>query len=134
MYDAEGSFGEFFRLLLICKGKCDTIAVQGGVIMEKTATINVRVTPSVKTNAEMVLNQLGIPMSTAIEIYLRQIYMTGGLPFSVIVPEAPRALNAANLTDEQLDEKLARGIEDYQKGNVRRAEDVFTEFGEKNFK
>ena len=41
--------------------------------MEKTATLNLRVNPTVKKNAESVLNKLGIPMSTAIDMYLTQI-------------------------------------------------------------
>ena len=54
--------------------------------MAKTTTLNVRVTPEVKKAAERVLSQLGLPMSTAIEMYLKQIAMTGGIPFSVTVP------------------------------------------------
>ena len=45
--------------------------------MEKTATLNLRVDPTVKANAETVLSRLGIPMSTAINMYLYQIYLTG---------------------------------------------------------
>ena len=36
--------------------------------MEKTATLNLRVNPIVKERAENFLSQLGIPMSTAIDI------------------------------------------------------------------
>lgn len=38
--------------------------------MGKTATLNIRVNPDVKENAESVLAQLGIPMATAIDMYL----------------------------------------------------------------
>ena len=51
--------------------------------MEKTATLNLRVNPTVKERAEKVLSQLGVPMSTAIDMYLNQISLTGGIPFSV---------------------------------------------------
>ena len=51
--------------------------------MEKTMMLNVRVSPSVKQQAEDVLKQLGIPMATAIDMYLRQITLTGGIPFSL---------------------------------------------------
>ena len=47
--------------------------------MEKTATLNLRVNPTVKERAEKVLSQLGVPMSTAIDMYLNQISLTGGL-------------------------------------------------------
>ena len=39
------------------------------IIMEKTMTLNLRVNPEVKKNAEEVLSQLGMSMSTAIDIY-----------------------------------------------------------------
>ena len=41
--------------------------------MEKIATLNLRVNPEVKKSAEGILNQLGVPMATAIDIFLRQI-------------------------------------------------------------
>ena len=54
--------------------------------MEKSVTMNLRVNPSVKRQAEDVLKQLGIPMATAIDMYLRQITMTGGIPFEIRPP------------------------------------------------
>ena len=45
--------------------------------MEKTATLNLRINPVVKQRAESVLSKLGIPMSTAIDMYLNQIALTG---------------------------------------------------------
>ena len=54
--------------------------------MEKTMMLNVRVSPSVKQQAEDVLKQLGIPTATAIDMYLRQITLTGGIPFSLSLP------------------------------------------------
>lgn len=46
--------------------------------MEKTATLNLRVNPVTKDRAEAVLTKLGIPMSTAIDMYLNQISLTDG--------------------------------------------------------
>ena len=59
--------------------------------MEKTMTMNLRVNPTIKKQAEDVLKQLGIPMATAVDMYLRQIIMTGGIPFSCPYPR-PRRL------------------------------------------
>ena len=78
--------------------------------MEKTMMLNVRVSPSVKQQAEDVLKQLGIPMATAIDMYLRQITLTGGIPFSLSLPKAPAALNADTMTDDQLHAALQVGI------------------------
>ena len=55
--------------------------------MEKSATINLRLTPQLKKDAEEVFDKLGLSMTNAIEIYLRQVVMRGGLPFDVVIPE-----------------------------------------------
>ncbi len=70
--------------------------------MEKTATLNLRVNPQVKKEAEGILDQLGIPMSTAITMYLKQIVITGGIPFSPKLPAAPRSIDASHMTDVEL--------------------------------
>jgi DNA-damage-inducible protein J len=57
--------------------------------MEKSSTFNLRVNPTAKKQAEDVLKQLGIPMATTIDIYLRQISLTGGIPFTVSLPKVP---------------------------------------------
>ena len=59
--------------------------------MEKTATLNVRVSPEIKREAEEVLAQLGVSMSSAIDMFLRQISLTGGIPFPVTLPREGRA-------------------------------------------
>jgi len=56
--------------------------------MEKTTTLNIRVSPEVKKSAEMVLSQLGVPMATAIDMFIKQITLTGGIPFAVALPKA----------------------------------------------
>ena len=77
--------------------------------MEKTATLNLRVNPVVKQRAEEVLNVLGIPMSTAIDIYLNQISLTGGIPFAVTIPKVPASVNMDLMTVEQIHAKWAKG-------------------------
>ena len=70
--------------------------------MEKTATLNLRINPTVKQRAEDVLTRLGIPMSTAIDMYLNQISLTGGIPFAVTLPKVPSSLNADLMTKEEI--------------------------------
>ena len=70
--------------------------------MEKTATLNLRVNPTVKERAEKVLSQLGVPMSTAIDMYLNQISLTGGIPFPVSLPKAPVSIHADAMTTEEI--------------------------------
>ncbi len=96
--------------------------------MEKTTTLNLRVNPAVKKSAEEILSRLGLSMSTAIDIYLRQISLTGSIPFPVSLPMAPPELNMDFMSKEEIMAKLNEGYKDVEKGNYRSAEEVFAEF------
>jgi addiction module RelB/DinJ family antitoxin len=102
------------------------------VHMEKTTTLNLRVNPDVKRRAEEVLAQLGMPMSTAIDIYLKQISMTGGIPFAITLPKAPASVNADLMTTDEIHAKLKEGYNDIEKGNVQDASAAFHRFREKH--
>ena len=54
--------------------------------MAKTDTLHIRVEPEIKKNAENTLNKLGLSTTEAINIFLHQVILTGGLPFDVILP------------------------------------------------
>ncbi len=98
------------------------------ITMEKTMTLNLRVNPTVKQQAEDVLKQLGIPMATAIDMYLRQITLTGGIPFSLSLPKVPAALNADTMTDDQLHAALQVGINEIQNDDTVDAVSAFAQF------
>lgn len=98
--------------------------------MEKTTTLNLRVNPIVKGRAEEVLEKLGIPMSTAIDMYLNQIFLTGGIPFAVTLPKAPDTINADFMTTKELHTKLQKGYDDIEAGNVQNAKSAFEKFRE----
>ena len=102
------------------------------ITMEKTMTLNLRVNPTVKQQAEDVLKQLGIPMATAIDMYLRQITLTGGIPFSLSLPKASAALNADTMTDDQLHAALQVGIKEIQNGDTVDATSAFAQFREQH--
>ena len=93
--------------------------------MEKTATLNLRVNPIVKEQAEIVLARLGVPMSTAINMYLNQISLTGGIPFAVTLPKASEDINADVMTDEEIHVKLQSGYDDVKAGRVKKAAEAF---------
>ena len=70
--------------------------------MEKTATLNLRVNPSLKKDAEVILGKLGLPMSTAGDLYLNHIVLTGGIPFAVTLPDAPTSIDVSRAVDKQV--------------------------------
>ena len=100
--------------------------------MEKTATLNIRVNPEVKKSAEIVLSQLGMPMATAVDVFLKQIALTGGIPFAVTLPKAPASINADLMSATEIRRLLQEGLSDIENGNVRKAQEAFAEFREKH--
>lgn len=64
------------------------------------ATISARVDDRLKSEAESVADAIGIPLSTAINIFLKRFSANRGFPFDVVAPDdaAPtRMLNRAEL-------------------------------------
>ena len=54
--------------------------------MNKTAAITTRVDPELKASAEQVLSQLGMTTAQAITMFLKQIELNQGLPFTPRLP------------------------------------------------
>lgn len=91
--------------------------------MARTANVFTRVESEVKEQAEAILNQLGIPMSSAVGMFLRQVVIQRGIPFDVRLPaEAP--LSYETLTKEQFDRELEAGMSDIKEGRVFTPDEV----------
>ncbi len=67
--------------------------------MAKTAMTHARLTPEVKEKAEAILKELGISVSSAYELFYRQIIAYNGLPFDARVPtpETVQAMQDARI-------------------------------------
>ena len=50
------------------------------------ATINIRIEENLKKDAEEVLNELGLGMTSAITIFLKQVVRTNSIPFAIEIP------------------------------------------------
>ena len=94
--------------------------------MARTANVFARVEPELKEQAESVLNQLGIPMSNAVGMFLRQIVLQRGIPFEMKLP-VTKPLTYASLTKEQFDKEMEKGMSDVKAGRVYSADAIETE-------
>jgi DNA-damage-inducible protein J len=54
--------------------------------MAKTATLNIRIDPEIKTASERLFSNFGITISDAVSIFLHQSLLVNGLPFEVKHP------------------------------------------------
>lgn len=91
--------------------------------MSKTSNIYVRVEPSIKEQAEVILEKLGIPMSNAVSIFLRQVVMQNGLPFEVKIPDS-KPISVLNLSEEQFDVEMLKAHADFNNGKTYSVEEV----------
>lgn len=51
--------------------------------MAKTHILHIRVEPKVKEKAEEILNDLGLSISEAVNVFLNQVILNEGIPFEI---------------------------------------------------
>jgi len=51
--------------------------------MAKTDTLHIRIEPSVKERAEQTLNDLGLSITEAVNVFLYQVILHDGIPFEI---------------------------------------------------
>ncbi len=91
--------------------------------MANTSAVYARIDTDLKENAEGILSQLGISPSSAIQMLYSQIVLKKGMPFELRLPDTmPTAIG--NMTREQLDTELMKGIESIKSGTVYTADEV----------
>lgn len=96
--------------------------------MAKTANVIARVEPEIKEQAEAILSQLGVPASMAINLLYRQIILNNGLPFSLTIPSRLPARDEMSV--EEFNAMMQRGMDAAQENRSRPAKDVFSELME----
>ena len=91
----------------------------------KTANVTARVEPDIKEKAESILSDLGIPASTAINMFYRQIIEWNGIPFRPA--KAPHSLPAAyeDLGEDNISSRLIEGFTQIKEGRCTPADDFF---------
>ena len=92
----------------------------------KTANLYARIEPEVKDQAESILSSLGIPVSSAINMFYKQIILQRGLPFEVKLP-TPQPVNMAALSEVELNAELEKGYADMFNGRTKSARKAFAD-------
>ena len=92
----------------------------------KSANLYARIEPDVKEKAENILAKLGIPASSAINMFYKQIILQRGLPFEVKLPSA-RLVDISTLSEAEFHEELEKGYADMQTGQTKNAKRAFAD-------
>lgn len=93
----------------------------------KSANVTARVQPEIKKQAEAVLEQIGLPVSVLIDTLYRQIIMTGGVPFSLTIPQLT---TRDSLTKDEFNKMMEKGYEQAKRGEGILLEEAFNQIRE----
>lgn len=93
--------------------------------LTKTANINVRIQENIKQQAEQILDTIGIPRATAIDMFYRQIILNNGIPFSLKIPKNLPVRE--NMDEKAFDSLMANGYAQAIQGDSYDIDDVFEE-------
>lgn len=94
-------------------------------MVTKSANVTARVEPEIKERAEAILETLGIPVSTAINMFYRQVILWDGIPFRPSIP-ASRPAAYDELTREEFDRRMAEGLAQAKNDESSPASEVFS--------
>ena len=98
--------------------------------MVKGATVSARIDENVKSEAEEILQKLGIPVSVVINTLYHQIIIQKAIPFPMMLETHPMTLES--MTKQQLDARLEHSYEQAMARQGRLAEDVFADLENKH--
>ncbi len=88
----------------------------------KDATVSARVEYDIKTEAEDILKEIGVPTSVVINSLYRQIIFKHGIPFSLTIPTELKT--ADELTTTELNAKLQHSYNQSLAGKGRPYDEV----------
>ena len=90
--------------------------------MANTATVYARIEPQLKNDVDKILSNLGVTPSSLIQMLYSQIKLTNSIPFDIKMPKNNIFID--ELTQEELNYELLKGINDIEKGNVKSSDEV----------
>lgn len=90
----------------------------------KSANVTARVQPEIKQQAEAILANIGLPVSVLIDTLYRQIIMTGGVPYSLSVPQLP---TRDSMTEAQFNAMMEKGYQQAKNGQTIPVDEAFAQ-------
>ena len=80
--------------------------------MAKTANLYIRIDPELKEQAEYILNSLGLPPSSAITMFYKQVVLQQGPPFDVKLGYS-KPLDISSMSQDTLTQDWKQDISPY---------------------
>ena len=102
--------------------------------MTNTVNLNIRVDETLKRRAESIFSELGMNLTTALNLFLRSAVRYGGIPFDLRLEQSEAHDPTADWTPQQwakVREMLAVSEKQFENGDFRDAFEVLKEAREK---
>ena len=96
---------------------------------KKTTNLNVRVDEDLKRKAEYIFNELGMNLSTAMNLFLRCAVRYGGIPFDLRLPVKPHSI--IDMSEIDFNNKIEKAFNDAEAEKGRLVSDFFSDFEKK---
>ena len=61
----------------------------------KSEVIHARIESNVKNDSQLILNRIGISLSQAVDLFLRQVVLNKGMPFELAIPKEENLVSFA---------------------------------------
>lgn len=79
--------------------------------MSNTTSLSYRIDSELKNRAEMIIYDLGMTPTIAIQMFYKQIIMNHGLPFDAKLQSYPIPVAMSALSDDELNAELMKGYQ-----------------------
>lgn len=94
--------------------------------MAKSSNLYIRVEPDVKEQAEKVFEGLGISMSNAVGLFLKQVVINQAIPFDLKLAPA-KYKSVDSLTESEFNAEMEKGYADFLANKGRPVKEVFSD-------
>ena len=74
-----------------------------------SVSMNIRMDSDIKSKAQHLFSEFGLDMTTAINMFLRQIVLNNGIPFEIKAPNPSKRLQDALDEGEKIMEEIRTG-------------------------
>jgi len=81
--------------------------------MGKTANLNIRIDPNTKDQAEKLFSNFGLTVSDAVNMFIHQSIIYGGIPFAVKM-DTPNAVTLAAMQEADEIAKSSKGYDNVE--------------------
>ena len=120
----------FVKQQVECVAICDTVFMVCvwrlvDMAVTKSANVNVRIQENIKQQAEQILETIGVPRATAIDMFYRQIILNKGIPFLLTIPKSLPAQD--DMYEKTFNALMSKGYDQAARGDSYPIDDVFEE-------